>query len=163
MTKNIVLYGIVSLLMATAISVYFKATANPTSAREVENEITSRATLTIGKENKTLAAIANEYERVNAQAGQTIQIQLDESYFRKDEPIILEASNGGNLNGRIEPRQVLSSGVAFNFTPGIHRGLYTVKVKQSNRRELFEFWVGPERPIGEAGPNRVFVSPEERR
>ena len=159
MLKKLILLGVACLSIIGY--VIYASQLQPKA--EIADEVTSRAILTIDNERRTLSAIANEYERVNAPAGQTIQIQLDELYFSKGEPIILEASNGGNLNGRIEPRQVLSSGFAFNFTTGIHRGLYTVKVKQGNRRELFEFWVGPERLIGEAGPNRVFVSPEERR
>lgn len=164
MKKKLILCGFVTLLATTLIFTYFKVAANQATT-ETANPITSRAILTIGNQTKTLTAIANEYVRINVSASQVIQVQLDALYFLKNQPVVIEANNGGNLNGRMEPRQILPTGspLSFTFTSGTHPGLYTVKVKQGNRRELFEFWVGPERPVGEGGPDRIFVSPEERK
>jgi hypothetical protein len=70
------------------------------------------------------------------------------------------APNGGMINrGRghaeLDPPGSGQS-IHFDFDVGTTPGRYTVEVAQGQSTRALEFWVGPEPPLGQPGPERTF-------
>jgi hypothetical protein len=70
------------------------------------------------------------------------------------------APNGGLINrGRghaeLDP-PASGQSLHFDFEAGTTPGRYTVEVSQGLSTRALEFWVGPEPPLGQPGPERTF-------
>lgn len=111
-----------------------------------------------GKDDQLVESINGEFQRIYVEPLSTIEVRVIRSRFDLKSPIILEANNGGRLNNNISAWQKtkFKNDISFSFDVGETEGLYTVELSQDNDRELFEFWVGGERPIGKPGPKRSF-------
>ena len=131
-------------------------------AAEYEGPVTATAALK-RKSGETLPikSIDGLFKQVLLDPTETIQIGLDLDHFDQSKPIRLVANNGGSINRRVGPTIIdpatAGSRVDFTFGVGATRGAYTVEALQGTRTELFDFWVGPLPPRGEAGPPRIFT------
>lgn len=137
------------------------------SSGESLNAISASAVLTrLSGERIELESLDGEFERVLAEPGEMFVVGLRSLTFSRDEPVRIDADHGGSLDRRVGPidaTQIRANGeLTFSYSVGGHRGRYTVEISQGPRRELLEFWVGPELPPGEPGPARVFSSPASR-
>lgn len=124
------------------------------------------ATLRASGSSFELASLDGEFERVVAEAGEVFEISLRATRFASGRAVRIDADHGGSLDRRSGPIESLVAGpggeIAFTYAVGGHRGRYTVEVSQGQTRELFEFWVGPQPPQGDAGTARAFSAPETR-
>lgn len=72
----------------------------------------------------------------------------------------LVAPNGGLINrggahAELDP-PASGQSIHFDFDAGTTPGRYTVDVSQGASTRALEFWVGPELPPGQPGPERTF-------
>lgn len=70
------------------------------------------------------------------------------------------APNGGSINRRgghaeVEP-PASGKGIDLDFDVGESPGRYTLEVSRGQATKILEFWVGPEPPLGQPGPERTF-------
>lgn len=137
------------------------------AAGQWKDGISARAVLrSVSGNSRELEALDGEFARLKVAGGARFRITLRSRRFATGAPVRIEAGHGGSLNRRMGPVVGLEAGaggeVTFDFAVGEHRGLYTVDVSQGPQRELFEFWVGPEPPLGDPGPRRAFSAPSPR-
>lgn len=113
--------------------------------------------------------VDGEYGTIPADFNEPLRIHARLENLHRDQPIRLEADNGGVINRTQGTVAVMPDGetgdVEFEYVLGGHQGRYTVYMTQGHRQEVLEFRIGPEPPRGEAGPPRFFNPPimEERK
>lgn len=142
------------------------AEANQVSGDEptpqmLESMTTATAQITRGDGSKLdIRSIDGECGRVTVEANEHLTIRLALKNGDENQPILIEADNGGILNQNKGPiavqPEVGIGGIEFQYILGGDTGKYTLYVSQGGRQELLEFWVGPEPSTGRSGPPRFF-------
>mgnify|MGYP001226964285 CR=1 FL=1 len=133
---------------------------NPEQAIEPrENMVTATAIIARADGSRLeLSAIDQEFERVTLLPGESIRVQVDIANAEPGKAVTLETGHGGNINGTMGLATVMprDGRIEFTFSAGGHRGKYPVFIYQGSRQELMDFRVGPEPPLGKAGPARNY-------
>jgi hypothetical protein len=87
----------------------------------------------------------------------SVSVQLGEG----NGVVRLLAPNGGLINGQSATLEIdtaqLGREINFNFTAGATVGRYTVEISEGHITRTLEFWIGPEPPQGQSGPDRNFA------
>ncbi len=146
----------------------FSATADlqsrPTTALslgESEGPITATAQI-VRSDNSVIEAesLDGEFARILVEPHEVLTIRLALNGLDPNRDVRIDADNGGSLNRKLGPLTLPPTpgedAVQFHYALGPHRGKYTLYVRQGQRREFMEFWVGPEPPRGRPGPLREF-------
>jgi hypothetical protein len=97
-------------------------------------------------------------ERTKLDPGESVSLDLKLHPAKGKVRIV--APNGGLINrGRghaeLDP-PASGQNIHFDFDAGTTPGRYTVEVSQGLSTRALEFWVGPELPAGQPGPERTF-------
>ena len=131
------------------------------AVEEPEGPITATAQITRGDKSVIEArSLDGEFARILVEPNEVLTIRLALSGFDPNREVRVDADNGGSLNRRLGPLTLPpnqdGNTLEFQYAAGGHRGKYTLYVRQGQRREFMEFWVGPEPPRGQPGPEREF-------
>ncbi len=97
-------------------------------------------------------------QRIVLEPRETITLQITDT-LPTNEVVTLSAPNGGNFN-RASGRPVQKAVADLQnvqFTAGASTGLYVLEIKHGKETRMVEFWVGPQPPVGKAGPERAFA------
>jgi hypothetical protein len=98
-------------------------------------------------------------ERSKLDPGESVSLDL-KLHPGKEGKVRIVAPNGGLINrsgGHAELDSPASGqSVHLDFDVGTSPGRYTVEVSQGLATRVLEFWVGPEPPLGQPGPERTF-------
>lgn len=124
-----------------------------------ENAVTATAIIARADGSRLeLSAVDREFERVTLLPGESIRVQVDLADAESGEAVTLETGHGGNINGTMGLATVMprNGRIEFTFSAGGHRGKCPVFIYQGSRQELMDFRVGPEPPLGGAGPARIY-------
>jgi len=97
-------------------------------------------------------------ERIGLDPGEAIA--LDVKLNPGTGKVRVTAPNGGLVNrarghAEFDPPGAGQS-IHFEFAAGVSPGRYTLEVAQGLATKTMEFWVGPEPPLGQPGPERIF-------
>lgn len=105
-------------------------------------------------------SLDGEFARILVEPKEVLTIRLALNGLDPNRDVRIDADNGGSLNRKLGPLTLPPTpgedAVQFHYALGPHRGKYTLYVRQGQRREFMEFWVGPEPPRGRPGPLREF-------
>lgn len=109
--------------------------------------------------NQSSETLDSPDSRIALAPGETVS--LDVQLFSSGGIVRLLAPNGGSINGQSGKVEIDTSPqpgtLNFQFTPGTTRGRYTVEVSQGPNTQILQFWVGPQSPLGQPGPNLTFA------
>jgi hypothetical protein len=137
-------------------------TAPGDSAANGMGDSASRATVRRASSAGSTIELASDRRTLLA-ANERVEIELDPASFDTTSPVILRADNGGLLDDQpLRPQMTLAPSDGprrFAFRAGGYPGRYTVEVRQGSSFETLEFWVGPPKPLGRAGPARQISLP----
>lgn len=108
--------------------------------------------------HSTSVTLASSDERIKLDPKESVS--LDVTLHPGKGKVHLVAPNGGLINrarghAELDPPGSGQS-VHFDFDVGTDPGRYTVEVSQGLSTKALEFWVGPEFPLGQPGPERIF-------
>ena len=152
-------------VVVSTIAEAFASTGGEPTSEELEKLTTATGEVVRADGSRdSIRSVDGEFGRLPAEANEPVRVIVKLHHAETSRPVWVEADNGGCLEGR--PGSLLvdcdaDGGVEFSYALGGNTGKYTLMLSQGARQELLEFWVGPETPMGQPGPVRVFAPNKE--
>lgn len=132
----------------------------PAVSQSLPQAITSPVTVQQISKRRTIPLRFEEFdERILLAPKEIITLRIDAGVADSAASIKIDAPNGGSINGRKAPAILAAADAerGVQFAVGPSRGLYTLEVSRGRETRIFEFWVDRESPVGNPGPERIFI------